>query len=603
MSLTEFSVPAGIELAYEESVPRLFFARVKRSPKATVMMRKSPYGGAWEPVSAADFAGQIIDLARAFIGIGLDPGDRIALMAPTSYTWTLIDYAAQTVGLVVVPIYETDAGAQVDWILEDTQARLVITETATQKRLVEETGRTVDKGVWVLQDGELDAIRGYGVTIPKAEVAQRLKDLNLDTLASIVYTSGSTGRPKGVMLTQRNFCFMTLTIDHMLPGITAAKDSRLLLFLPTAHVFARFAQYCFLSGNGVLGCVSSTQNLIEDIQAFKPSTLVVVPRVLEKVYNAASAKAGSGLKSQIFKWSAKVSEKTAARRLSGKRLGLRRRLRFALANKLVLSKIKELMGGNVNYVISGGAPLGERLGHFYHGLGLTVLEGYGLTETTGPATGNMPTALRIPSVGQPLCGVSVRLSEDGEVQVKGDLVMKGYYNNPQATAEALDEEGWFSTGDLGDLDDEGYLFITGRKKELIVTASGKNVAPAILEDGMRGHPLISNVVVIGDKRPYIAALVTLDREMLPTWLANHKLPAMDLAAAARHPAVQEALQRAAERASSVVSRAESIKKIQVLLGEFTVDNGLLTPSLKVRRGEVLKRYAREIDELYAAPKK
>lgn len=597
MTLKYYATPPQVNLEENDSIPALFFARARRTPNAVVMMRPKPFEQGWEEITAATLAGHIIDLARGFIGMGLQPEDCIGLMAGTSYDWVLVDYAAQAAGLTVVPIYETDAASQVDWILEDTGSRLVITDTATQQRLVESTGRTVDFGVMALEDGALDQIRLRGAGISKQEVKNRLANVTLDSLLSVVYTSGTTGRPKGVELTQRNFCYMALMIGEALPEVIDNKKTRLLLFLPLAHVFARFSCFTVLSGRGMLACVPTVKNLMSDLQSFKPTVMTVVPRVLEKIYTAAQVKAGKGLKHTIFAWSAKQAIAYSEALDSPRGPGWRLKRQHRLAERLVYAKILDILGKDCRYVISGGAPLGARLGHFYRGLGLNVIEGWGLTETAGPATGNVPE-VRIPSVGLPLPGVELRIDDSGEIFVRSDLVMRGYRHNPEATAAVLDQDGWFHTGDLGEIDNDGFLSITGRKKELIVTASGKNVSPAPLEDAFRGHPLVSNVVVVGDKRPFVSALVTLDREMLPTWLANHKLPDMDAAAAAVHPAVQESLMRGAARASASVSRAESIRKVRVILGDFTVDNGLLTPSLKVRREVVMKKYAREIDSIY-----
>ncbi|MCI6584344.1 MAG: long-chain fatty acid--CoA ligase [Mobiluncus porci] len=597
MTLNYYSTSPQIHLEETDSIPALFFARARRTPHAVVMMRPKPFEQGWEEITASTLATQIIDLARGFIGMGLNPGDCIAIMAGTSYDWVLVDYAGQSAGLTVVPIYETDAASQVDWILEDTGSRLVITDTATQQRLVESTGRQVDLGVFAMEDGALDQIRLLGAGVSKQEVKDRLANVNLDSLLSVVYTSGTTGKPKGVELTQRNFCYMALMIGDALPEVIDNKRTRLLLLLPLAHVFARFASFTVLSGRGMLACIPNVKNLLSDLQTFKPTAMTVVPRVLEKIYTAAQVKAGKGLKHTVFSWAVNQAIRYSQALDDPKGPGWRLKRQHAWADRLVFSKIHEILGNDCKYVISGGAPLGARLGHFYRGISLNVIEGWGLTETAGPVTGNVPE-VRIPSVGRPLPGVEIKTDEAGEIFVRSDLVMRGYRHNPTATAEALDKEGWFATGDLGEIDNDGFLTITGRKKELIVTASGKNVSPAPLEDAFRGHPLVSNVVVIGDKRPFVSALVTLDREMLPTWLANHKLPPMDAAAAAVHPAVQESLMRGAARASEAVSRAESIRKVRVIVSDFTVDNGLLTPSLKVRRDLVLKKYAREIDSIY-----
>lgn len=382
-------------------------------------------------------------------------------------------------------------------------------------------------------------------------------------------------------------------IPHM-RQIIDTKQTRMLLFLPMAHVMARVVFILAIAGRGVVGQTPDLKNLLADIQTFKPSTLLVVPRVLEKIYNAAEAKAGAGTKRKIFRWAAEV-----AVQYSKKGGGPIRSIQYKIANKLVLSKITNIIGENCNYAVSAGAPLGTRIGHFFRGIGLTVVEAYGLTETTGPATVNHLDNIKMGTVGTPLPGTDIKIADDGEVLIRGPQIFQGYQNNPEATAEVLDAEGWFHSGDLGELDKQGFLTITGRKKEIIVTAGGKNVSPAALEDPLRSHPLISQIVAVGDQKPFIGALITLDAEMLPAWLKAHNLPVMGVVEAAKHPGVLASLERAIERTNKKVSRAESIRKFSVVNGDFSVENGLLTPSLKVKRDVVAKRYGNEIENLYA----
>lgn len=416
----------------------------------------------------------------------------------------------------------------------------------------------------------------------------------------MVYTSGTTGKPKGVELTHGNFTILAQNGHKWMAEIANHRRSRLLLFLPLAHVYARFLEVFQLTGGGVLAHTPDTKNLLHDLESFRPSYLLAVPRVLEKIYNSAEQSAASGMKLRTFRWAAKtaIAYSRALDTAEGPSKTLR--AQHQMADALVYRKLKDLLGGHCKYVISGGGPLGERLGHFYRGLGVTVLEGYGLTETTAPLAVNTPRLSKIGTVGPPISTVGVKISDTGEILVKGPSVFRGYRNNPEATAEAF-ENGWFKTGDLGSLDRDGYLRITGRAKELLVTAGGKNVSPAALEDSLRAHPLVSQVVVVGDKRPFIAALVTLDAEMLPGWLANHGLPSLTVSEAAQHPDVLQALHRAVERANEAVSRAESIRKITVLDTDFTEANGFLTPSMKVKRQIVMREFASEIDAIYGGP--
>ncbi|WP_034224200.1 AMP-dependent synthetase/ligase [Actinotalea ferrariae] len=582
------------------AVPGLLARRLAQDPHATLVERKSALGSAWTPVSVRSFADQVTAVARGLVALGVEPGDRVSIMSRTRYEWTLLDFAVWAAGGVPVPVYETSSAEQVAWILSDADVRLAVVETSAHAAVTESVrDRAPGLGeVLVLDDGAVDRLTAAGAAVDPAEVERRSAATVGSDLATLIYTSGTTGRPKGVELTHGNFVALSLEGVAGLYDVCAAPGSRTLLFLPLAHVFARFIEVLCVASGAVLGHTPDTKNLVADLGTFRPTFLLAVPRVLERVYNAAEQKAGTGVRLRLFRWAAKTSIvwSRALDLPGGPSAALRAQHR--LADRLVLSKVRHTLGGAVRYAVSGGAPLGERLGHFYRGLGLTVLEGYGLTETTAPTAVNRPGSVRIGTVGHPFPGTAVRLSADGEVQVRGPHVFRGYHRNPAATAEAFDD-GWFRTGDLGELDDAGTLRITGRKKEIIVTAGGKNVAPAALEDRLRGHPLVSQVVVVGDARPYVGALVTLDAEMLPGWLAGHGLPEMDVATAARRPEVLAALDRAAERASEVVSRAESIRRVRVLAVDFTEANGYLTPSLKVRRSAVLDDFAGEVDALYA----
>ena len=603
--VVEWTGPTLAKVEPHQTVPWILRDRAERAPHQTLIDRKSQLGGSWIHLSAAEFLTEVNSVAAGLIGLGLKPGDRMAIMAHTSYEWTLLDFAAQSAGLVLVPIYETDSAEQIAWILEDADPTLVVTETMVLKRLVmsvQDKGKSLKK-ILSLDDSAIIQILEVGRSVLPEEVDQRVAELSTDDLSSIVYTSGTSGRPKGVELTHGNFTHLVLNGMKWMHEIAAPKSSRLLLFLPLAHVYARFLQMFQIAGNGVLGHTPNTANLLGDLASFRPSYILAVPRVLEKIYNAAEAKADSHrITRRLFAAAAKtaIEYSEALDTEAGPSRSLKARREFY--DKLVFHNITKLLGPNAKYVISGGAPLGRRLGHFFRGLGVTILEGYGLTETNAPLAVNTPRLTKIGTVGPPIATVKVRIADDGEVLVKGPSVFRAYHNAPERTKDAFTEDGYFRTGDLGSLDMDGYLSITGREKEIIVTAGGKNVVPATLEDSLRGHPLISQIMVVGDQKPFISALVTLDTEMLPKWLKNRNLPNMDVTDAARHPEVLAALDRAIARANKQVSRAESIRKIKVLLTDFTVENGLLTPSLKVKRSAVLHRHADEVAEIYSTKK-
>ncbi|MDO4887307.1 MAG: AMP-dependent synthetase/ligase [Actinomycetaceae bacterium] len=575
------------------TVPWLVSRRAEHYPGDICIERRSQLGTSWIKVTTADFERDIVRAARGFVGLGLQPGQTVALFGATSYEWSLLDMAAQYAGLVVVPIYESNSAEQIRWILEDSNIRLVLTDTVAHASLVDSVAPP-DLLPTVIYDADgMTKLHAAGAEVDAAEVLARKNALRADDLATVIYTSGTTGQAKGVELTHANLVASVLNILASEREIIDVPEARVLLFLPLAHVMARVVVLYAVAGRGRIGHVPNIKNLLTDIQTFSPTVLLAVPRVLEKVYNAAEAKA-RGRKLAVFRWAAQVAVDNSSRSFHGPVFALKRRL----ARRLVWQRITAALGENCTFAISAGAPLGKRLGHFYRGIGLTVIEAYGLTESTGPATANRVGSIVMGSVGQPIPSASVKIADDGEVLLKGPHIFRGYHNNPEATAAVIDEHGWFHSGDIGEIDKHGFTFITGRKKELIVTAGGKNVAPAVLEDKLRSHPLVSQVVAVGDRRPFVGALFTLDAEMLPGWLASHGLPNMDVAAASRHPQVLAALQRAVDRTNAQVSRAESIRKFTVIAGDFTEDNGLLTPSMKVRRGDVLERYAQDIDDLY-----
>ncbi|MCD4549622.1 MULTISPECIES: AMP-dependent synthetase/ligase [unclassified Schaalia] len=600
----EWHAPVLVRIDEHTTIPYLLQRRVQRSPRRPLIAVKDSMGTTWRDITAAAFYDEVRSTAAGLIALGLQHGDAIAIMARTRYEWTLLDFASWAAGLIPVPIYETSSGEQIEFIIKDAHVRAIVTETVTQLELARDACRRLkqdDMQFFSLDTEAIQTIQDAGMTVARSAVQARTDQLLTSSIATIVYTSGTTGQPKGTVLTHGNFTELAVNSHAWMPEVAMGKDSRLLLFLPLAHVFARFLQVFQMSGEGILGHTPDTKNLLPDLLSFRPSYLLVVPRVLEKIYNSADAKAGSGVKKKLFRWAASIAvayshaletPEGPSRALSAQR---------ALADRLVFSKILQLVGGNAKFIISGGAPLSTHLAHFYTGLGLPVLEGYGLTETVGPISVNTPRLSKIGTVGPPLPPLSVKISDEGEILVKGPSIFQGYHNKSEATAEAFTPDGWFKTGDLGALDRDGYVRITGRAKEIIVTAGGKNVAPASLENPLRGHPLISQVVVVGDQRPFISALITLDADMLQGWLKNHGLPAMSVSEASTHVEVLTALEKAVERANQHVSRAEAIRKIKVLTTDFTEANGLLTPSLKVKRSLVLQRFSEAIDEIYGGP--
>ncbi|MCZ2813017.1 long-chain fatty acid--CoA ligase [Modestobacter sp. VKM Ac-2979] len=556
--------------------------------------------GQWVDVTYAEFAAEVAGVAKGLIAGGVQAGDRVGLMARTRYEWTVLDYAIWTAGAVVVPMYETSSVDQVAWILSDSGARAVVVENADHAASVESVRAEAPElgPVWVIDDGGLDTLTTAGADVPDSELTARRASLSADSLATLIYTSGTTGRPKGCELTHANFLFeirngMTLLSRFMNP------DGSLLLFIPLAHVLARVLQVGALNTRTVIGHTPDIKDLVGDLGRFQPTFVLAVPRVFEKVFNGAKAKAEADGKGKIFGRAAEVAvDWSRAQDTGGPGLALR--VQHALFDKLVYGKLRSALGGRCAGAISGGAPLGERLGHFFRGIGVTIFEGYGLTETTAAAAVNHDAALRIGTVGRPLPGVDAAIAEDGEVLLRGGIVMRGYWKNEQATTEAIDADGWFHTGDIGELDAQGFLRITGRKKEILVTAGGKNVAPAVLEDRLRAHKLVSQCLVVGDQRPFIAALVTLDVEALPTWLkAQGKDTSLTPEQLRDDPELLAELDTAVAEANKAVSQAEAIKKFRVLGDDFTEDNGTLTPSLKLKRAVVMKQFGTEVEALYA----
>lgn len=599
--MTQFEVPPVVPADPSANITDLLADRVAGSPDRVIFAL--PDGPGWRDVTAAEFERQVIALAKGFVGAGIQPGDRVGFLARTTYDWTLVDFALFYAGAVMVPVYETSSPAQIQWILSDSGAIAVIVESPDHSARLDEVRPDLPliRDVWGMHLGDLDKLVRAGTSVEDAEIQRRRHLARGEDIATLIYTSGSTGRPKGCVLTHSNFVELSRNSAKALHEVVETPGASTLLFITTAHVFARFISILSIHAGVKVGHQPDTKQLLPALGSFQPTFLLAVPRVFEKVYNSAEQKAEAGGRGKIFRAAADAAIEHSKLLQDGKKVPFGLKVRFRLFDRLVYSKLRTAMGGRVQYAVSGSAPLGERLGHFFHSLGVVILEGYGLTETTAPATVNLATKSKIGTVGPALPGVGVRLAEDGEIEVRGINVFKEYWRNPQATAEAFDGD-WFKTGDVGAFDAEGFLTITGRKKEIIVTAGGKNVAPAALEDPIRANPIIGQVVVVGDQKPFISALITLDSEMLPTWLANNGLPAdMKLSEAAHNDAVRAEVQRAIDAANAHVSRAESIRKFTILPDEWTEASGHLTPKLSIKRNVIMSDFADEIDEIYATP--
>ncbi|GAB3436405.1 AMP-dependent synthetase/ligase [Phycicoccus ginsengisoli] len=600
--MQEHVAPPLVPPTTEGSLADLPARNAATNPTSVAFVRKE--GARWVDVTAQEFNEDVRAMAKGLVASGIRPGDRVAIMSKTRYEWTLTDFAIWTAGAVTVPIYETSSAEQVAWILSDSGARAIVLETPAHEAALAEVRDQLGgvEHVWQLDAGAIDDLKAAGASVSDDDLAAATAGIDRSSTATIIYTSGTTGRPKGVQLTHDNFLALADNAITKLKAVVQADGASTLLFLPLAHVFARFIQVLCVAGEAKMGHSADIKNLLDDFAAFKPTFILSVPRVFEKIYNSAEAKATSEGKGKIFGTAADTAIAwSTAQDAGGAGLGLR--VRHALFDRLVYAKLRAAMGGEVMYAVSGGAPLGTRLGHFFRGIGVTVLEGYGLTETTAPATVNVPDRVKIGTVGAPLPGVGIRIADDGEILIRGNNVFAGYHNNDDATSDAV-RDGWFHTGDIGELDEDGYLKITGRKKELLVTAGGKNVAPAALEDRLRAHPLVSQCIVVGDQKPFIAALITLDEEMYPSWAKNNGIDDVPFEQAGTNEVVLAELQKAVDDANRSVSKAESIRKFAVLEGDFTEENGYLTPSLKLKRNIVMRDFQDRVEELYAgAPKR
>jgi long-chain acyl-CoA synthetase len=593
--MNEVTNPAIIPAATAGNLTNLISERAWFEPERITMSR--PLGDGWQPLTARQVEEEIRATAKGLVAAGIQIGDRVAIMARTRYEWTILDFAIWYAGGCVVPIYETSSAEQVDWILNDSASVGLIVETPTHRELVTSVLPSHTKHVWVMTEDVLATLRSAGKEVSDDEIERRRNALVPETLATLIYTSGTTGRPKGVQLTHGNFLSECGNVVEGASDLFLKPGGSTLLFLPVAHVFGRMVEIGAIhAGLHLAHCSDPVGRLQPDLASFKPSFVLAVPRIFEKIYNGAEAKADAAGKGKIFR---KAAEVAIAYSESKDKRGFNPllTLKHALFDKLVYSKIRAAMGGAVEAAISGGAPLGARLGHFYRGAGITILEGYGLTETTAGATLNLTKNIRVGSVGRPIPGTTIKIADDGEVLIKGPIVMRGYWQNDSANQEVFDGQ-WFKSGDLGRLDDEGFLYITGRKKELIVTAGGKNVAPAVLEDRLRAHPLVSQCMVVGDNQPFIASLITIDQDMLKGWIAANSKTGATIATLINDPDLIAVIQTAVDEANKAVSKAESIRKFAILANDFTIAGGELTAKLSLKRHVIAEKYATEITALF-----
>ena len=578
--------------------------RAKRDPEGAMIEYKGD-DGTWHPYSAQVFRDMVIDLAKGLIGLGVNKGDSVAIVSHTRWEWTALDMAIMSIGALTVPVYETNSASQVSWIFNDSKVTLAIAEDDGQRDKIESVRDEVPtlRNVFVIEAGGLNAIKTYGESVTDAEFWEYKEASHGDDRATIVYTSGSTGTPKGVELTHRTFAFLVLSALQYMPRAGAWPNRRLLLFLPLSHVFARFLEFFSFGGTISLALSSNMKTMVKDFETFGPTLLLAVPRVYEKVYNAASQRAGTGFAGKMFMRAAENAREWSKAEQKGEQLPITGRIAHAFYEQVVYKKIRTIFGPNADFAITGGAPMDSELSHFFNGIGMPVLEGYGMTETCGPVCVSLPEDNRIGTIGMPMCGITAGIAEDGELVVKGPLVCKGYHNNPGVTAQQI-TDGWLHTGDLGDISEDGFISITGRKKDLIITAGGKNVSPGLLEASVMTSPVVNQCLVIGDKKPFVAALVTLDLADANNWLESQGAkPEPDLASLAKNAIVHAEVERAVNAANEGVSRAESIRKFEILPDEFTEANGMLTPSLKTRRAQIVEHYRELIDDVIYVPLK
>jgi len=596
----ELSVPANIPPVSSGNVTDQIedlFARNPQFPSVSIQTDDE-----WSTITAAQFREQVRNVAKGLIAEGLNAGDRIAILSRTRYEWTVADYAIWYAGCVTVPIYETSSPEQVEWIVSDSHVVATFFEAQRTTHAFQPIAAKVPHMTrsYIFSDDVLAELSRKGANVSDSELESRRTSAGPSDPATLIYTSGTTGQPKGCIITHGNLISEVDTLVKAVPEVFDVPEASTLIFLPLAHVFGRLIQVAMLRGEVTIGHCPNPTALLKDLGSFKPTFLLAVPRVFEKVFNGSAAKAheASPVKGKIFDRAAATAI-AYSEALDHGHVSKGLSIKHGLFDKLVYSKLRHAMGGRVTHAISGGAALGSRLGHFYRGIGLIILEGYGLTETTAGSTLNLPSALKIGSVGRPLPGTGARIESDGEILLKGPHVFAGYWNNDAATAEAMTSDGWFRTGDIGELDGDGYLRITGRKKELIVTAGGKNVAPAVLEDRLRANPIISQCVVVGDNKPYIGALITLDQDALPQILAANNIESAPMSDLIQNADVRALVQKAVNAANEAVSNSEAIKKFVILPEDLTIDNGYLTPKMSIRRHLIVQDFAGDIEGLYA----
>lgn len=600
----QFTNPVKEPIDSDINLFDLLDERAKRDPDGAMIEYKTE-DGTWQPYSAQVFRDMVIDLAKGLVGLGVNKGDSVAIVSRTRWEWTALDMAIMSIGALTVPVYETNSASQVSWIFNDSKVTLAIAEDDGQRDKIESVRDEVPtlRNVFVIEAGGLNAIKTYGESVTDAEFWEYKEASHGDDRATIVYTSGSTGTPKGVELTHRNFAFLVLSALQYMPRAGAWPNRRLLLFLPLSHVFARFLEFFSFGGTISLALSSNMKTMVKDFETFGPTLLLAVPRVYEKVYNAASQRAGTGFAGKMFMRAAENAREWSKAEQKGEQLPITGRIAHAFYEQVVYKKIRTIFGPNADFAITGGAPMDSELSHFFNGIGMPVLEGYGMTETCGPVCVSLPEDNRIGTIGMPMCGITAGIAEDGELVAKGPLVCKGYHNNPGVTAQQI-TDGWLHTGDLGDISEDGFISITGRKKDLIITAGGKNVSPGLLEASVMTSPVVNQCLVIGDKKPFVAALVTLDLADANNWLESQGAkPEPDLASLAKNAIVHAEVERAVNAANEGVSRAESIRKFEILPDEFTEANGMLTPSLKTRRAQIVEHYRELIDDVIYVPLK
>ena len=602
--IKEYTRPLEQGIDSDKNIFSVLEERVERTPDDNLVEYKNAQGE-WAAFTAAEFKNKVVALAKGLIARGVMPGDSVSIIAHTCWQWTALDVAIMSIGALTVPVYETNSPAQVKMIFNDANVKMAFAEDDFQRDKIESVrDQCPDLGdVYVIGLGAIDTIIEYGRAVSDAEFFEREQAVKGSDLATIVYTSGSTGTPKGVELTHANFVFITYSGVNSMPDIAMKPNRRLLLFLPLAHVFARYMQFFCFAGNVSLGLSSNLKTILADFKAFKPTFILAVPRIFEKIYNAASQKAGAGFKGRVFADATQTACDWSHAQQSGGSIPLALNAKHALYNKLVYSSIMEVFGGHVEYAVSGGAPLDSSIAHFFNGVGLSLLEGYGMTETCAPSSVNPTEGYKIGTIGLPLQGVTMGVDEEGELCIKSPAVCAGYHNNPDVTKQQI-VDGWLHTGDLGSIDDDGFVSIVGRKKDLIITAGGKNVSPCEMEASIMTSPVVSQCVMIGDRKPFIAAIISLDLAETNLWLESKGAEQVaDLDEASKNPIVRAEVERAVNKANELASRAESIRKFEIVPDEFTEENGLVTPSMKARRQAVVEHYRTLIDKVIYVPRK